>query len=198
MRPGHRGDRKVLIAFRLNDMKIDPYIRTKGEHAGEPAASLESTLVHIGLIKIDGTQVYPTSQAQAEASPAEDASASEADEAIDTAADPLQTSLPSPPSASPRRKSRSRSRHWLLRSDPAWPSTGPCFSYSSRRTIMAATPAPEKSVAPIVVPGQLTLRTIRGKNGPFTVGRLATHLGTFEVKDPELEQYPKGNTTGSL
>ena len=69
-------------------MKIDPYIRTKGEHAGEPAASLESTLVHIGLIKIDGTQVYPTSQAQAEASPAEDASASEADEAIDTAADP--------------------------------------------------------------------------------------------------------------
>lgn len=33
------GDRKVLIAFRLNDMKIDPYIRTKGEHAGEPAAS---------------------------------------------------------------------------------------------------------------------------------------------------------------
>lgn len=82
------GDRKVLIAFRLNDMKIDPYIRTKGEHAGEPAASLESTLVHIGLIKIDGTQVYPTSQAQAEASPAEDASASEADEAIDTAADP--------------------------------------------------------------------------------------------------------------
>ncbi|MFO6335332.1 DUF3577 domain-containing protein, partial [Pseudomonas aeruginosa] len=27
-------DRKVLVAFRLNDMKIDPYIRTKGEHAG--------------------------------------------------------------------------------------------------------------------------------------------------------------------
>ena len=176
-------------------MKIDPYIRTKGEHAGEPAASLESTLVHIGLIKIDGTQVYPTSQAQAEASPAEDASASEADEAIDTAADPLQTSLPS---ASPRRKSRSRSRHWLLRSDPAWPLTGPCFSYSSRRTIMAATPAPEKSVAPIVVPGQLTLRTIRGKNGPFTVGRLATHLGTFEVKDRNWSSTPKGNTTGSL
>jgi hypothetical protein len=74
----------VLIAFRLNDMKIDPYIRTKGEHAGEPAASLESTLVHIGLIKIDGTQVYPTSQAQAEAPPAEDAPAPEADVAADT------------------------------------------------------------------------------------------------------------------
>ncbi|CEH47962.1 conserved hypothetical protein [Xanthomonas citri pv. citri] len=81
------GDRKVLIAFRLNDMKIDPYIRTKGEHAGEPAASLESTLVHIGLIKIDGTQVYPTSQTQAKAPPAEDASAPKADNVIDTAAD---------------------------------------------------------------------------------------------------------------
>ncbi|EQL42037.1 hypothetical protein M770_06875 [Pseudomonas aeruginosa VRFPA03] len=33
------GDRKVLIGFKLNDMKIDPYIRTKGERAGEPGAS---------------------------------------------------------------------------------------------------------------------------------------------------------------
>ena len=57
---------------------------------------------------------------------------------------------------------------------------------------MAATSAPTRSVLPIVVPGQLTLRTIRGKNGPFTVGRLTTHLGVFEVKDPELEQYPEG------
>ena len=63
---------------------------------------------------------------------------------------------------------------------------------------MAVTSAPEKSVAPIVVPGQLTLRTIRGKNGPFTVGRLATHLGTFEVKDPELEQYPEGKYDGEF
>lgn len=62
---------------------------------------------------------------------------------------------------------------------------------------MAATSASDKSVSPIVVPGQLTLRTIRGKNGPFTVGRLATHLGTFEVKDPELEQYPEGKYDGS-
>ena len=81
------GDRKVLIAFRMNDMRIDPYIRTKGERAGEPGASLESTLVHIGLIKIDGTQVYPTSQAQADAPQAEDAPAPEAEVAADTAAD---------------------------------------------------------------------------------------------------------------
>lgn len=63
---------------------------------------------------------------------------------------------------------------------------------------MAVTSAPEKSVSPIVVPGQLTLRTIRGKNGPFTVGRLATHLGVFEVKDPELEQYPEGKYDGEF
>ncbi|HBO6004934.1 TPA: DUF3577 domain-containing protein [Pseudomonas aeruginosa] len=86
------GDRKVLIAFRLNDMKVDPYIRTKGEHAGEPAASLKSTLVHIGLIKIDGTQVYPTGQAQADEPQAvtplvQDAPAPESEDAADTAAD---------------------------------------------------------------------------------------------------------------
>jgi len=63
---------------------------------------------------------------------------------------------------------------------------------------MAATSAPERSVSPIVVPGQLTLRTIRGRNGPFTVGRLATHLGVFEVKDPELEQYPEGKYDGEF
>ncbi|MFK1566698.1 DUF3577 domain-containing protein [Pseudomonas aeruginosa] len=52
-------ERKVLVAFRLNGMKAKPYIRTKGERAGEPGANLESTLVHIGLIKIDGQQVHP-------------------------------------------------------------------------------------------------------------------------------------------
>ncbi|WYX24930.1 DUF3275 family protein [Achromobacter xylosoxidans] len=63
---------------------------------------------------------------------------------------------------------------------------------------MAVTSAPVQSVSPIIVPGQLTLRTIRGKNGPFTVGRLATHLGVFEVKDPELEQYPEGKYDGEF
>lgn len=55
-----KAERKVLIAFRLNDMRVDAYLRTKGERAGEPAASLESKLVHIGLIKIDGQRVFPT------------------------------------------------------------------------------------------------------------------------------------------
>ncbi len=51
--------RKVLIAFRLNDMKTDPYLRTKGERAGEADLSLKSNLIHISLIKVDGKQVYP-------------------------------------------------------------------------------------------------------------------------------------------
>jgi len=84
------GDCKVLIAFRLNDMKIDPYIRTKGERAGEPAASLDSTLIHIGLIKIDGTKVYPTSPAQADSPPAQDAPAPEAEDAAPAADQPAE------------------------------------------------------------------------------------------------------------
>ncbi|QRI92965.1 DUF3275 family protein [Delftia lacustris] len=60
---------------------------------------------------------------------------------------------------------------------------------------LTATPT---SLSPLVVPGQLTLRTIHGRNGPFTVGRLSTHIGVFEVKDPELEQYPEGKYDGQF
>lgn len=62
---------------------------------------------------------------------------------------------------------------------------------------MAPTAA-HPSTSPIIVSGQLTLRTIRGRNGPFTVGRLTTHLGVFEVKDAELEQYPEGKYDGEF
>ncbi len=62
---------------------------------------------------------------------------------------------------------------------------------------MALTAA-HSSTSPILVAGQLTLRTIRGRNGPFTVGRLTTHLGVFEVKDAELEQYPEGKYDGEF
>jgi hypothetical protein len=55
-----------------------------------------------------------------------------------------------------------------------------------------------KSVSPIIVPGQLTLRTIKGRNGPFNVARLATPIGEFVVKDAELEQYPEGKYDGEF
>ncbi|GKS92204.1 DUF3275 family protein [Acidovorax sp. SUPP2539] len=60
------------------------------------------------------------------------------------------------------------------------------------------TPGERPAPSPIIVPGQLTLRTIRGRNGPFTVGRLTTHLGVFAVKDAELEQYPEGRYDGEF
>ncbi|MBA4682794.1 MAG: DUF3577 domain-containing protein [Pseudomonas sp.] len=50
---------KVLIAFRLNDMQASPYIHATGEKIGQADATLESQLAHIGLIKVDGEQVYP-------------------------------------------------------------------------------------------------------------------------------------------
>ncbi|MGP3790504.1 DUF3577 domain-containing protein [Pseudomonas sp. B392_1p] len=52
-------EKKVLLAFTLNDMKAEAYIRTRGEHAGEVGGSLKSNLIQIGLIKVDGQQVYP-------------------------------------------------------------------------------------------------------------------------------------------
>ncbi|HCK4622817.1 MULTISPECIES: DUF3275 family protein [Pseudomonadota] len=63
---------------------------------------------------------------------------------------------------------------------------------------MATTSAPEKSVSPIVVPGQLTLRTIHGRNGKFNVGKLDCQLGKFTIKDAELEQYPEGKYQGEF
>lgn len=61
---------------------------------------------------------------------------------------------------------------------------------------MAAASAHVQITPPLVVPGQLTLRTIRGRNGPFNVGRLVTAIGEFAVKDAELEQYPEGKYEG--
>lgn len=96
-------ERKVLIAFRLNDMKADPYIRSKGEHAGEPAAGLESKLVHIGLIKIDGQQVYPTESAPEATAPQTAPAAGDADRVGDhhpgarpTEPAPQETQPPAP------------------------------------------------------------------------------------------------------
>lgn len=64
--------KKVLLAFTLNDMKAESYLRTKGEHIGEVAGSLKSKLIQVSLIKIDGQQVYPL---KAEALISEDATA---------------------------------------------------------------------------------------------------------------------------
>jgi Protein of unknown function (DUF3275) len=44
----------------------------------------------------------------------------------------------------------------------------------------------------ITIPGQLAIKTIHGRNGDFNVGRLATSIGEFVVKNAELDQYAEG------
>jgi hypothetical protein len=50
----------------------------------------------------------------------------------------------------------------------------------------------------INIPGQLAIKTIHGRNGDFNVGRLATSIGEFVVKNPELDQYPEGKYDGDF
>jgi hypothetical protein len=50
----------------------------------------------------------------------------------------------------------------------------------------------------ITIPGQLAIRTIHGKNGDFNVGRLATSIGEFVIKNAELDQYTEGKYEGDF
>ena len=50
----------------------------------------------------------------------------------------------------------------------------------------------------ITISGQLAIKTIHGRNGDFNVGKLATSIGEFSVKNPELEQYKEGKYDGEF
>ena len=50
----------------------------------------------------------------------------------------------------------------------------------------------------ITVPGQLAIKTIHGRNGDFNVGRLATSIGEFVIKNAELDQYREGKYEGDF
>ena len=50
----------------------------------------------------------------------------------------------------------------------------------------------------ITLPGQLAIKTIHGRNGDFNVGRLATSIGEFTVKNAELDQYREGKYAGDF
>ncbi|ELW2864695.1 DUF3275 family protein [Salmonella enterica] len=52
--------------------------------------------------------------------------------------------------------------------------------------------------APVIVTGKLVVRTINGRNGAFNVGLLETAIGSFSVKDRELEQYSAGTYEGQF
>ncbi|EKT1260959.1 DUF3275 family protein [Salmonella enterica] len=51
---------------------------------------------------------------------------------------------------------------------------------------------------PVIVAGKLVVRTINGRNGAFNVGLLETAIGSFSVKDRELEQYSAGTYEGQF
>jgi len=71
-----RAERKVLIAFRIGDIWVDPFLYEKGERKGQPGASLKGRLIFIEWIKVDGQFSY-RAPARAESSAAADAPAEE-------------------------------------------------------------------------------------------------------------------------
>lgn len=52
--------------------------------------------------------------------------------------------------------------------------------------------------SPVILPGKLVIKTINGRNGAFNVGLLETSIGSFSVKDRELEQYSAGVYQGQF
>ena len=52
--------------------------------------------------------------------------------------------------------------------------------------------------APVNLVGKLVIKTIHGRNGDFNVGLLETPIGSFSVKDRELEQYNAGTYDGQF
>lgn len=52
--------------------------------------------------------------------------------------------------------------------------------------------------SPIIVAGKLVIKTINGRNGAFNVGLLETAIGSFSIKDRELEQYTAGVYQGQF
>lgn len=50
----------------------------------------------------------------------------------------------------------------------------------------------------INLPGTLTVQIIQGRRGPFKTAKLATSIGTFDVKNPVLKQFEPGEYQGDF
>ncbi len=50
----------------------------------------------------------------------------------------------------------------------------------------------------IKLPGNLHIRSVRGRNGDFSVGRLVTDIGEFVLRDEFLRQYGEGHYQGEF
>ncbi|WP_409282775.1 STY4534 family ICE replication protein [Pseudomonas putida] len=89
-----RAERKVLIAFRIGDLWVDPFMYEKGERKGQPGASLKGRLIFIEWIKVDGQFSYRAPARTDTAAP--EAAESAESEQVDGGADQGQ---PTPPAA---------------------------------------------------------------------------------------------------
>lgn len=64
-----RAETQGAVLFRLGDLYADTFVYSKGDHKGETGVSLKAHLLHIGLIKIDGEEVY-RAEREADSQPA--------------------------------------------------------------------------------------------------------------------------------
>lgn len=75
--------KKVLVAFRIGDIRTEAFTYEKGEKKGQAGASLKGRLLFLNWIKVDGETVYEAKpkdsvdQAPQQAGPASDAPAAE-------------------------------------------------------------------------------------------------------------------------
>jgi hypothetical protein len=69
-----QAEKKVLLAFRIGDLWVDPFLYEKGERQGQPGASLKGRLLFIEWIKVDGVLEYKAPARQEAIAPATQAS----------------------------------------------------------------------------------------------------------------------------
>lgn len=63
----------MLIHFRLGNLYADTFVYSKGERKGKTGVSLKAHLLHIGMIKIDGEEVYQAERPEPAPQPASEA-----------------------------------------------------------------------------------------------------------------------------
>ena len=92
-----KAEKKVLLAFRIGDLWIDPFLYEKGEKQGQPGASLKGRLLFIDWIKVDGKLEYKAPARQEATAPAEQAPSDEPTEAsVDAETDEPDTTTDAP------------------------------------------------------------------------------------------------------
>lgn len=93
-----QAEKKVLLAFRIGDLWVDPFLYEKGERQGQPGASLKGRLLFIEWIKVDGVLEYKAPARQEATAPVTQASNDEPADSpeTDTAAPADADAQPTP------------------------------------------------------------------------------------------------------